>query len=68
MAKRKWKKVQVVEGWIGKREKTPINKHRKYDHYTTDIYTQKSTVIDWGKDNYPPKRVRITVEVDDGMV
>ena len=75
MAKRKWKKVQVVEGWLGHEETRPLFKWwtHGYTGNITSLDTSEAFAVSkikgkkciWGSGSWPPKRVRITVEVEE---
>jgi len=62
MTKRKWKQVQVMQGWIGKDAE---KKNYGLYMWNSEMRRLKGKQTDWYEREWPPKRVRITVEVED---
>ena len=59
-------KKNVFKGWISKQDK--IEKLLYLDdfgeEYMTSIFKTRGTKAEWGDFHWPPKRVKITVEVE----
>jgi len=66
MSKKKWKQIQVVEGWIEQEEQITacltVNKKRGV-MFNPWVFDLKGKPKDW--DEWPPQKVRITVEVEE---
>lgn len=65
MRKSKWRKTQVVEAYSGRSDNKLIRLGLDGDVYTTWAYRKRGKREDWSEKNWPPKRVRITVEVEE---
>ena len=64
MKKRNWKKVQVVEGWASKFKGELINELEPfYGTLHVPVRKYKRDRETWLMSSWPPKKVRITVEV-----
>jgi len=67
--KRKWKEVQVVEGWtFPHTEKVEFidNATKQFSHgvLLNGVFVKKDRKETWGAD-WPPKRVRIIVQIEE---
>jgi len=67
MVKRKWKKVQVSHGWATKDERKIVWTNL-CGEFQMRAYSSKANILEayyHTKRTWPPKRVRITVEVEE---
>ncbi len=57
-------KSKILIGWVGKSEK-PFIKYNRYGDLHSNIYKTKDSREDWLEKDWPPKKVKVTITIEE---